>query len=292
MRSYETSTWPTPQRPFGLRRPFTPEVVPPADRAEPAWWFAFHGTRLLIRTSGDAVDIPYVVDFAELGVTAVHYHYLGRLDGRPCYAVDLADDQLPGNLALQGLRQVYEHLDEDLFALGGRAVQIVEWDRNHRFCGRCGTRTHTRPHERAKECPHCGLLHFPRLSPAIIVLVERGQEVLLARSPRFAPGMYSVLAGFVEPGETLEETVAREVQEEVGITVRHVRYFASQPWPFPNSLMLGFTAEYAGGEIVLDDPEIEDAGWFTVDTLPGIPGRISIARRLIDWWLMKQHQGT
>jgi NAD+ diphosphatase len=141
--------------------------------------------------------------------------------------------------------------------------------------------------ERAKECLKCGLLHFPRLAPAIIVLVERGNQLLLARSRHFIPGLYSVIAGFVEPGETLEQAVEREVREEVGIAIKDIRYFGSQPWPFPHSLMIGFTATYAGGNIFLSDSEIEDAGWFTSQNLPALPGKISIARKLIDWFLEK-----
>jgi NAD+ diphosphatase len=191
-------------------------------------------------------------------------------------------------MAFEGLRKVYGRLDEDLFWLAARAVQIAEWDRTHCFCGRCGIPLRLRETERAKECPQCGLLHFPRLAPAVIVLVERGHELLMARSRHFAPGVYSVLAGFVEPGETLEEAVEREVLEEVGIRIKDIRYFGSQPWPFPHSLMIGFTATYAGGEIAINDEEIEDAGWFTADNLPGQPGKISIARRLIEWFLAKE----
>ena len=191
-------------------------------------------------------------------------------------------------MTFEGLRQVYGRLDEDLFWVAARAVQIVDWDRTHKICGRCGNQLITKTTERAKECPQCGLLHFPRLAPAIIVLVERDRELLLARSRHFLPGMYSVLAGFVEPGESLEEAVVREVKEEVGLTVKDIKYFGSQPWPFPHSLMIGFTAIYAGGEITLDDTEIEDAGWFTVDNLPPIPSKISIARKLIDWFRAKQ----
>jgi NAD+ diphosphatase len=201
--------------------------------------------------------------------------------------VDLADEFLPEGMGFKDLRQVYGLLEEDLFVLGGRAVQIVEWDRTHQYCGRCGSRTHTKEKERAKVCPQCGLHSFPRLSPAIIVAVTRGEEILLARSAHFPQGMFSVLAGFVEPGETIEECVVREVKEEVGITVGNIRYFGSQPWPFPNSLMLGFTAEYVGGELALDPTEIAEAGWFRADSLPSIPGRISIAGRLIKWFLEK-----
>jgi NAD+ diphosphatase len=191
-------------------------------------------------------------------------------------------------MSFEGLRRLYGRLEEDLFWVAARAVQIVEWDRTNQFCGQCGTPLKTKVTERAKECPQCGLLHFPRLSPAIIVLVQRGQELLLARSRHFLPGMYSVLAGFVEPGESLEEAVVREVKEEVGLAIKDIRYFGSQNWPFPHSLMIGFTATYAGGEISLNDEEIETADWFTVDTLPPIPGKISIARKLIDWFLEKQ----
>ncbi len=236
---------------------------------------------MLVYQGSDSVSIPCLVDFAELGLIALSQHYLGHLDDRDCYAVELAEGTtLPPGMALEGLRQIYGRLDEALFWVATRAVQIVDWDRTHLFCGRCATPLRTKTAERAKECPICGQLHFPRLAPAMIVLVERECKLLLARSRHFLPGMYSVLAGFVEPGESLEEAVVREVKEEVGIDVKDIKYFGSQPWPFPHSLMIGFTATYAGGEITLDDSEIEDAGWFTADHLPPIPGKISIARKL------------
>ena len=268
---------------------FISGIVPPAEKKEPAWWFAFQGPKLLVYQGSDLVSIPCLVDFAELGLIALSQHYLGHLDGRDCYTVELAEGTaLPPGTALEGLRQIYGRLDETLFWVATRAVQIVDWDRTYLFCGRCGTPLRTKTAERAKECPTCGQLHFPRLAPAMIVLVERGRKLLLARSRHFLPGMYSVLAGFVEPGESLEEAVVREVKEEVGIDVKDIKYFGSQPWPFPHSLMIGFTATYAGGEITLDDSEIEDAGWFTADHLPPIPGKISIARKLIDWFVEKQ----
>jgi NAD+ diphosphatase len=164
-------------------------------------------------------------------------------------------------------------------------VQIVEWDRTHRFCSRCGEPTERMVNERARRCARCGLLAFPRLSPAVIVRVLRDDQILLGHNRAFPPGLYSVLAGFVEPGETLEETVEREIFEEVGIEVTDLRYFASQPWPYPNSLMLGFTARHAGGEIRVDQQELADARWFSRDNLPELPGKLSIARRLIDDWL-------
>jgi len=268
---------------------FISRVVPPKEKLEEAWWFVFQGNKLLVRIESSPVTIPFLVDFAELRLPVLRQHYLGLLNNRDCYTVELADGiNPPAGMAFEGLRQVYDRLDEDLFWVAARAVQIIDWDRTHQFCGRCGIHTQTHPTERAKECPQCGLLHFPRLAPAIIVLVERGQEMLLARARRFPTVMYSTLAGFVEPGETLEEAVVREVKEETGITVKDIRYFGSQPWPFPHSLMIGFTAAYEGGEITLEDEENIDARWFTIDNLPPLPGKISIARKLIDWFLEKQ----
>ena len=272
---------------FGMQKTFIPEVAPPPNLTGPAWWFGFHRNRLLLQQTDATFQVPCLERFEELGVSAGNRHYLGRYDGRACYAVDVPDASVPAHLAFQDLRQAHSGIDEDLFVLGGRAVQIIEWDRTHQYCGRCGTRNETKQDERAKRCPKCQLLSFPRLSPAIIVMVERDGKILLARSPHFPTKMYSVLAGFVEPGETIEECVAREIKEEVGITVENIRYFASQPWPFPNSLMLGFTAEYAGGEIEVDGVEIAEAAWFSPDAMPAIPGRISISRRLIDYFLDK-----
>ena len=254
------------------KKKFISGVVPPQEQTEPAWWFAFQENKLLVYQEPSGVRLPLLVDFGELVLIPLSKHYLGGFDGRPCYAVEVAAGAIPpAGMTFEGLRQVYGRLDEDLFWIAARAVQIVDWDRTHQFCGRCGTPLGTKSAERAKECPQCGLLHFPRLAPAIIVLVERDKELLLARSRHFMPGMYSVLAGFVEPGESLEEAVVREVREEVGIEVKDIQYFGSQPWPFPHSLMIGFTATYAGGEITIDDTEIEDAGWFSVDSLPRIP---------------------
>ena len=272
-----------------LGRTFTPGIKPPRENLKPAWWFIFQGSKLLIESNGTAAAIPFGRGIRGFDLPETPRHFLGELDGNACYALDLAEGQpLPEGLALEGLRQVYGKLDEDLFWLAARAVQIVDWDRTHRFCSRCGAPTVQRETERSKECPRCGQIHFPRLAPAVIVRVERGNQILMARSRHFAPGMFSVLAGFVEPGETLEEAVAREVKEESGIRVKNIRYFGSQPWPFPHSLMIGFTAEYAGGEIVLEDSELEAAGWYTAENLPPQPGKISIARKLINDFVEKQ----
>lgn len=270
-------------------RKFVSGIVPPEVRSDPAWWFVFQESKLLVYQKPDSVTIPFLVKPDELSLTLTRQNYLGHLDSRHCYAAEVADGMTPpAGMVFEGLRQVYGRLEDDLFWIAARAVQIIDWDRTHQFCGRCGLPLESRIAERAKECPQCGLLHFPRLAPAIIVLVERGNQLLLARSRHFMPGMYSVLAGFVEPGESLEEAVVREVKEEVGIEIKDIKYFGSQPWPFPHSLMIGFTATYAGGKISLDDKEIEDAGWYSVEKLPRLPGKISIARKLIDGFLSRQ----
>ncbi|MCC7261054.1 MAG: NAD(+) diphosphatase [Candidatus Latescibacteria bacterium] len=267
---------------------FTPLVAPPTGPAEPSLYFAFSQDRLLVHLEGQSARVPILGEAAELGLPVIRQQYLGTLGQIHCYSVELPPDaETPQGMALKGLRQLFGLLEEPLFWVAGRAVQIVNWDRTHQFCGQCGTATVSRPTERAKECPACGLLNFPRVSPAIIVLIERGRQFLLARNHRFPAGRYSIIAGFVEPGETLEEAVAREVREEVSIEVSDIRYFASQPWPFPHSLMVGFTAQYAGGEIRPDPAEIEAAAWFTPDELPDLPDGISISRRLIDWFLAK-----
>jgi NAD+ diphosphatase len=213
-------------------------------------------------------------------------HFVGMLGMTACWAVDVDDDPAgtPDEAEYTDLYRLFGRLPEVQWNVAGRAVQLVEWARTHRHCGRCGSLTGPSPGDRAMRCTSCGLLAFPRLAPAVITLVTRGDEALLARGATFPMPMYSCIAGFVEPGETLEGAVVREVREEVGVDIRHVRYVASQPWPFPHSLMVGFTAEWVAGDIAIDGVEIVDAQWFRRDALPLIPSGISIARRLIDGW--------
>lgn len=217
-------------------------------------------------------------------------HFLGVLDEHACWGVDVPFGEDPSDGAALDLYSLFGRAGEDDWLVAGRAVQLVEWARTHRFCGRCGERTEMAANERAMRCPSCRLMNFPRLAPAMITLVTRGepgpdQEALLAQGVAFRGPMYSCLAGFVEPGETLEGAVVREVREEVGVAVANVRYMGSQPWPFPHSLMLGFRADWVSGDIVCDPAEIVDAKWYRKDALPAIPPGISIARKLIDAWL-------
>jgi NAD+ diphosphatase len=265
---------------------FVSGVTAAEDRTGPAWWFAFRDERLLVLDNGDAVALPFTADLAEIGLAPLRTLYLGRLAGKDCFAAALpADAPTPDRYAFRSIRALFGTLPDDLLAVAGRATQLLTWERTHRFCGQCGTATEHLPGERAVKCPNCGHIAYPRLSPAVIVQVTRGEEILLARGLNFADGMYSTPAGFVEPGETLEEAVAREINEELGISVRDIRYFGSQPWPFPHQLMVGFTAVWSAGEITIDPSELADARWFTRDTMPTIPTPISISRRLIDHYL-------
>jgi NAD+ diphosphatase len=274
---------------------FEPGFLPSPPVGEPS---------LVVRVRGDTVAVEHV-PFPEAG------HFLGMLDGLPCAAVAdddpavadddpavadddpavadddpaVADDDPASAATFVGLRALWGQVTEPVWAVAGRAVQIVTWDRTHRFCGQCGGATQPLADHRARRCPQCELDVHPRLAPAVIVLVERSDgRVLLARNTRFPTAFYSCLAGFVEPGETLEEAVQREVREEVGIEVTGARYFGSQPWPFPHSLMIGFVAEFASGELRPDGDEIAEAAWFSPSDLPLLPSEMSIARALIESW--------
>jgi NAD+ diphosphatase len=264
---------------------FIPIFLPPTDAKVSKRWFVFRDDKILVNLVDEELVIPYFTDLTDCNLDPQRENFLGLLNGIACYSVELAENEtLPESTVLRGLRELLGVIDEEIFMVAGRASQIVQWDRTHQFCGRCGNLTDDKTDERAKTCSFCGLINYPRVSPAIIVAIVHGDRILLARSTRFKTSFYSVLAGFVEPGESLEDCVQREVEEEVSIQVKNIRYFGSQPWPFPNSLMVGFTAEYSSGEISVDPSEIIDADWFTADNLPQVPGKFSIARSLIDWF--------
>jgi NAD+ diphosphatase len=287
-----------PAMPFAATPEYVGAVAAPAEPVE-ALWFVFRGEKLLVEAGAPApgkledprawprpswARLPVATAAEALGLVPVRSLYLGRLGTAHCFAAEVAADATPPpGFGWHGLRALFGVLDDAQFALAGRALQLLGWDRTHRFCGSCGTPTALRTTERARECPACGLVAYPRVAPAVMALVRRlPEEILLARSPRFPPGMYSAMAGFVEPGETLEQCLEREVLEEVGVRVRDLRYFASQPWPFPHSLMIAFVADWESGEVRADPAEIEAAAWFGITALPQLPAPISIARRLID----------
>ena len=260
-------------------------------------WFVFRGDQLLVemgpleRPSDDLrvrarpawARLPLQKNHNWLGSDPIRLLYIGRLGGRDLWAAELAAGaEAPAGMSWEGLRTLFSVLEDAQFALAGRALQLIDWDRTHQFCGRCGSPTEAKRDERVRVCPACKLSAYPRVAPAVMALVRRGRELLLARSPHFPPGMYSALAGFVEPGESLEQCIAREVAEEVGVQISNSRYFASQSWPFPHSLMIAFVCDWECGELRPDASEIEAASWFDVLQLPKLPSKISIARRLID----------
>jgi NAD+ diphosphatase len=262
-------------------------VIPVAQPDAQALAFAFTGGRLLVRPG---LEVPAFGALEGAARPAAGPFLLGDLDGTPCYAVALEEGETPDGLTTVSLRELFARVEEGpMVSMAARASQTVDWWFGHAFCGRCGGQTDAHPTEMARACAACGSLHFPRISPAVITLVHRGRdEVLLAEDRRFRAGFYALLAGFVEAGETLEQAVAREVREEVGLEVEDLRYFGSQSWPFPSQLMVGFYASYRSGEIRVQETELRSARWFTLDELPGPgdrPAGFSIAGRLIQRYL-------
>lgn len=281
--------------PFSSPQDFEHRVQGAGDAA--GLWFVFRDDRLLVEVGppdprpGDDprvrqrpswARLPLQKNNSPLWSLPMRTLYLGGLQGLDCWTAEVAEAAAPPGYDWVGLRALFSVLEDAHFALAGRALQLLQWDRDHQHCGRCGTPTEPRAEERVRVCPACKLSAYPRVAPAVMALVRRERELLLGRSPHFPAGMYSALAGFVEPGETLEQCVAREVGEEVGVSVTNLTYFASQPWPFPHSLMIAFVCDWSGGEIRAQEGEIEAADWFNVLQLPKLPSKISIARRLID----------
>lgn len=258
------------------------ELLPRPERLEgEILWFVFQEGRLLVSTEGPL--IPRVRLPVE---AAVEEHYLGRLRGCHCIAVELPGDlPPPDGLEPGDLRRMLGLFDEHEFSMASRASQVLTWRRNHRFCSRCGARTHSHERDMAMICASCDYTQYPRITPCVIMLVTREREALLARSTRFRIPMFSCLAGFMEAGETAEQAVMREVLEETGLQVHNLRYHGSQSWPFPHSLMLGFRAEYLEGDLRVDEQELAEAHWFRPDALPMVPPRGSIARSLIEAWM-------
>ncbi len=226
------------------------------------------------------------------GWQAVDEVFLGYWQGRACLALSLDScvelDAMRYHLG--SLYQILGRVSEPVFTLAGRAAQLLHWLRDHQFCGRCGQAMTTRCGEHARVCEPCDLQVYPRIAPCVIVLVTRGEELLLARSANYPGDMYSTLAGFIEAGESAEETLVREVREEVGVEIDNIRYFRSQSWPFPSQLMLGYFAYYAGGDIVCDPTEIADARWYHYRDLPHVPPAYSVAGQLIGHYIQQLNQ--
>jgi NAD+ diphosphatase len=217
------------------------------------------------------------------GIETADSLYIGQWQGRPCRVVALGKGYaLPAGYALRGLTSPVPQISIELLSLGGLARQVLYWHDNSRFCSRCGCEQQWLTGEWGKLCPECESHHFPHIHPCVIVVVRRPGEILMTRKAGWAEGRYSLVAGFLDMGECLEEAVVREVREETGVEIDNVRYIGSQSWPFPSQLMTGFVADYAGGEIRIEEKELEDVRWFPVDDLPKLPPKRSISRYLID----------
>lgn len=254
------------------------------------YWFVFIKSELLLEKTADG---GYSIPLQENPPIAVRCYDeihnitpLGDTEVKT-YTVD-CDDVDKTRYELCGLRASYHKLTYEMYLKAGKCAEILYWDSNTKYCGKCGAlmRLHT---DISKVCTKCGHEIWPQLSTAVIVLIRREDKVLLVHANNFKGHYYGLVAGFVETGETLEQAVKREVMEETGLTIKNLRYFGSQPWPYPCGLMVGFHADYAGGEIHLQHSELGAGGWFGKDHLPGIPDKLSIARRLIDSWLEERN---
>lgn len=244
-----------------------------------------------------AEDFVFVYQNGELGLTDQNqiplvgkackdqtrkWYCFGHIDNRQCLLPLEAIEEISSNLNYVAVRYSHKQIGRDLFQAVAIGHHLDYWRKTHRYCGMCANPMQDKINERARLCPKCHYLIYPKISPCVIVLVKRDESFLLARSSHFSPGVMSTLAGFVEIGESIEQAVIREVKEEVGIMVHQLQYICSQPWPFPDSLMLGFVAEYQSGELLIDKNEIEAAAWFSKDNLPTLPNEMSIARYLIE----------
>ena len=256
------------------------QIIFPHD--QPAYWIVFQRDQIVVLNQQTQVNVS---TRRELLLDDAHFSdvlKVAEVDNLPCLVVDLGHESLPSEQhQTVSLRSVMMNSDARLFEALARAWQVTLFLRTHRFCGQCGSRMQRIDWELATQCSRCSHRCYPRISPCVIVAIRKDKQILLAQGTRHTNGMYSTLAGFVESGETLEQAVHREVFEEVGIRVTNLRYFSSQPWPFPHSLMVGFLADYAGGEITPEPKEIADAKWFDADKLPLIPPTFSIAGHLI-----------
>lgn len=265
---------------------FEPLWAAPPQAPTGGLWFIFHRGNLLVGGTREAPEVPQAVAAEALPLAVDGVRFVGMLGPSACWTARAVTKDAPDGFVFENLRGLFNRLSDELLAVAGRGIQVLEFDRGHKFCGACATPTEIHEGGRSRKCPNCGETAYPRVAPAMMVLIKRdlptGREFLMARSPRFVPGMYSALAGFVEPSESIEDCIHREAFEEVGVRLGALRYHGSQAWPFPHSLMVAYVANYESGEIVCQEGEIEDARWFRLDELPGLPHRMSIARRLVN----------
>ena len=242
-------------------------------------WIYFHDGQVLMPSNSEgSQEPPWTYEsYAEHVDKSM---LLGKINGVDCQAAQLKD--IPENWMALGLRDYLMTSPEEEFKVINAAYQLLFWLNTQNYCSRCGTKLEFNDNDRCLTCPACGYRSYPKISPCVIVLIKRGREILLAQSHRFKQKMYSCLAGFIECGESAEEAVQREVAEEVSLKVKDITYYASQAWPFPHQLMLGYIANYDSGELKIDTEELFDAAWFDIDNLPNIPPHQTIARHLIE----------
>lgn len=259
------------------------------EEKEECGWFAFYEGQVLIEKHPDGYHIPFGTEPPVEVPEGSTVHVIGKINRCTAKAFALTapvggeEDGSP--YQLKDLRASFDVLPWDEYRMAGKASQILTWDRDSRFCPRCGVPT-VQVAPIAKRCPQCGREIYPRISPAIIVLIKRGEDqVLLVHARNFRGTFKGLVAGFLEPGETLEECVRREVMEETGLTIKNLKYFGSQPWPYPSGIMIGYSAEYESGTVRLQDEELSTGAFYHKDRLPELPKKLSIARRLIDAWL-------
>ncbi len=258
----------------------------PPEKDQNKYFIIFKKNKVLIKKEDKRIDFPLAEDLEKINIKFKNSYLIDRYREEYYYLADFKDHIfLPDGYEFKEIRSLFGKVEENVFWILGRAFHISHWNNTNKFCGNCGTPTVQNDKERFIECTNCNTIIYPRISPAIIVAITKKDKILLAKNFNFKNDFYSVIAGFLEPGETLEECVKREVKEEVNIEVDNIKYFGSQPWPFPDSLMIGFTAEYAAGKIKEDQKEIAHAEWFSVHNLPKIPSSISISRKLIDWFI-------
>ena len=256
---------------------FTPSSSPilmtGKELPDTSYVFTFHGRDILMKNG----KLPRLADFPDR--ENFSGLYVGKLDGFPCCGIPFPADH---TWEVQPLRAVIHELDDAAVFAICRAKEMTFWRNRRKFCGACGTALKDSETDMARFCPECGERFYPQIAPAVITAVLKDDKILLAHNRNFTSGVFSLIAGFVESGESLEQAVAREIMEETSIKVKNIRYYSSQPWPFPNSLMLGFVAEYDSGEVKPDGVELETAGWYSADDLPKLPDHGSIARKIID----------
>lgn len=250
-------------------------------------WFVIHQDANILLNIDHT--LPNDDDLGPMSSSFSRQFLLGRQENIEYYCAELDKNLEPHQHLIQlPIKQALSVLPPEQFGFATKACSVIRWDNNHQYCGRCAKRTqHKTPHFE-RYCPSCHLSFFPRISPSVIVLIHDEERLVMARSPHFAPGVYGLIAGFVEAGESIEEAIHREIYEEVGLSVKNIVYFGSQAWPFPDSLMLAFTAEYTAGELVIDEHEIEHADWYRYDALPGRPSTaISIASKMLDDFILR-----